>query len=208
MKAVLILLACYFTVSLAVTGVDVSSALGSAWSCLRSNGYSFGIIRGYQSGGRLDPNVVANIRNARAAGIPYVDVYIFPCVPCGNPAGQMQTLVRGITGENYGMIWLDIERLSWSGDLTTNRNFITGLINEGAALGKKLGVYTNYNNWEAIVGVSWAGAAHLPLWYAHYDNVPNFNDFQAFGGWTKPNIKQYAGDKTVCGAGVDLNWYP
>ena len=43
--------------------------------------------------------------------------------------------------------------------------------------------------------------------YAHYDNDPSFSDFKPFGGWSKPSIKQYAGDKTVCGAGVDLNFY-
>lgn len=44
--------------------------------------------------------------------------------------------------------------------------------------------------------------------YAHYDNSRSFGDFRPFAGWSKPSIKQYAGDATVCGAGVDLNWYP
>ena len=30
--------------------------------------------------------------------------------------------------------------------------------------------------------------------YAHYDASPSFSDFVSFGGWTKPAIKQYAGD--------------
>ncbi len=28
---------------------------------------------------------------------------------------------------------------------------------------------------------------------AHYDNVASFSDFQPFGGWSRPAIKQYAG---------------
>ena len=44
--------------------------------------------------------------------------------------------------------------------------------------------------------------------YAHYDNSPSFSDFTAFGGWSTPAIKQYMGDKTSCGVGVDYNWYP
>jgi len=202
------LFACYITLSLAVTGVDISQLITSAWTCLRSTGHEFAVIRGYQSTGRVDPNVISNVRNARAAGMPSVDVYIFPCVPCGNAAGQMQALVKAIAGENYGMIWLDIEIYSWSGSQTTNQEFITALINEGATLNRKLGIYTNLNNWRSIVGEGWAGASHLPLWYAHYDNAPNFNDFVAFGGWTKPTIKQYAGDAVQCGVDVDLNWYP
>lgn len=49
----------------------------------------------------------------------------------------------------------------------------------------------------------------VPLWYAHYDNVASFSDWSSvsFGGWSKPAIKQYKGDTTLCGAGVDLNFY-
>jgi hypothetical protein len=34
--------------------------------------------------------------------------------------------------------------------------------------------------------------------YAHYDNNPSFSDFKAFGGWSSPHAKQYAGDVTSC----------
>lgn len=50
-------------------------------------------------------------------------------------------------------------------------------------------------------------AASQQLWYAHYDNSASFSDFSPFGGWTKPAIKQYVGDTTLCGAGVDKNYY-
>jgi hypothetical protein len=46
------------------------------------------------------------------------------------------------------------------------------------------------------------------LWYAHYDNKPDFSDFKTFGGWTSPKVKQYHGTTTECNAGVDKNWYP
>lgn len=46
-----------------------------------------------------------------------------------------------------------------------------------------------------------------PLWYAHYDGVQSFSDFTSFGGWTKPAMKQYLGDKTLCSVGVDYDWY-
>ena len=35
--------------------------------------------------------------------------------------------------------------------------------------------------------------------YTHIDNDPEFGDFSPFGGWSYPNIKQYAGDISVCG---------
>ena len=43
--------------------------------------------------------------------------------------------------------------------------------------------------------------------YAHYDGEPSFSDFHPFGGWSKPAIKQYAGDKYTCEVGVDLDYY-
>lgn len=49
---------------------------------------------------------------------------------------------------------------------------------------------------------------HLPLWYAHYDNVPSFTDYKAFGGWTTPTVKQYKGTTASCGASIDLNFKP
>lgn len=49
----------------------------------------------------------------------------------------------------------------------------------------------------------------IPIWYAHYDKVQNFDDWATnpFGGWTVPTLKQYAGDSKVCGFGVDLSYY-
>lgn len=192
--------------SLATLGVDVSQ-LTNVFSCLHSSGYTFAIVRGYQSSGNVDPNVVTNIKNARAGGMSDVDVYLFPCVPCGNPAGQATALVNAIKGQNYGMVWVDVETYAWSSSLSANQNFITTLVNQLKSLGQHVGIYTSYYNWQSIVGLSWTGCSSLPLWYAHYDNNPSFSDFTAFGGWSTPSIKQYKGDATVCGAGVDLNYY-
>lgn len=44
--------------------------------------------------------------------------------------------------------------------------------------------------------------------YPDYDGVPNFNSFSPFAGWTSPAMKQFQGDASVCGADVDLSWYP
>jgi len=40
----------------------------------------FVIVRASRSNGYFDFNAVANIKNAWAAGINEVDIYIFPCV--------------------------------------------------------------------------------------------------------------------------------
>jgi len=38
-----------------------------------------------------------------------------------------------------------------------------------------------------------------------YDGSASFGDYSPFGGWSRPAMKQFAGDATVCGFGVDLN---
>ena len=195
--------------ALATLGVDVSTLIPvSAFTCLKNSGHTFAVVRGYQSNGQVDANVVSNIKNARSAGIAYVDVYLFPCVPCGNPAGQATALVNAIKGQNYGIVWVDIETYAWSSNQASNQQFITAIVNQLKALGQTVGIYTSYYNWQSIVGLSWAGVNSHPLWYAHYDNNPSFSDFTKFGGWNSPNIKQYQGDVILCGVGVDLNYYP
>ena len=70
----------------------------------------------------------------------------------------------------------------------------------------RAGIYSSNSQWSPIMGNT-AQFSNLPLWYPHYDNNPSFNDWYSFGGWSRPNIKQYAGDVGFCSAGVDLNYY-
>jgi len=209
--AVIVLaLALYFLPAQATLGVDVSSTIMPAtWQCLKSNGYTFGVVRCYESGGRPDPNGVHTVANAWAGGMAHVDVYMFPCPKCGNPASQVTQAVNYLKQYNttYGMFWFDIEGPQyWSADQGTNRNFFTGLVAQARSMGQTIGVYSSASQWDPIMG-SWTGGSAYPLWYAHYDNVPGFGDFKAFGGWSKPNIKQFAGDATVCGADIDKDFY-
>jgi hypothetical protein len=77
-------------------GVDVSQLTsGAVFSCLRSNGYSYVIVRAHHSNGGVDTNSVPTVANAWAAGMTHVDVYLFPCYTCGNPEGQVNE-----TGQN------------------------------------------------------------------------------------------------------------
>jgi len=86
------------------------------------------------------------------------------------------------------------------------------IVNSYEGHGKKVGIYSNRNNWINIFGgdKNCASFTNLPVWYAHYDNNPSFSDWPnyTFGGWTKPSIKQYKGTTSFCGASVDLNYYP
>lgn len=91
MLRLLLTLAALPALVVATYGVDVSTRVNKdSWSCLKTNhGVSFAIVRVYCSSGKVDSNGAATINDARAAGIKYVDGYIFPCYSCGNPAKQV-----------------------------------------------------------------------------------------------------------------------
>jgi len=206
--AALLLFASCIAVAYCTLGVDVSTAVPqSDWTCLKNAGYAFAVVRCYRSSGSVDPNCASNVKYAKAAGIKNVDVYLFPCFSCGNPAGQVSATVSYLKNNSvpYGELWLDVEG-TW-GSTSASQSFFSGLVSETKVLGVTTGVYTSQSQWTAIMGSSYKGGDAYPLWYAHYDNSPSFSDFVAFGGWTKPAIKQYEGDATVCGVGVDINYY-
>lgn len=194
-------------------GVDVSQLFGtSTYQCMKSNGYGFAIIRGYCSYGGVDHNVVQGLNNAKAAGL-ITDIYMFPCRGKSATA-QVDEMMNAIPANLYGMIWIDVETnpssgCGWSSDTNSNCAFVNEIINRIKSKGKVPAVYATAYMWQTIMGSRNAcpSAASQQLWYAHYDNNPSFSDFSAFGGWSKPAIKQYVGDTTLCGAGVDKNFY-
>eukprot|EP00347_Sterkiella_histriomuscorum_P021923 403332301 len=208
-----LLIASLFTVTQATHGVDISARV-SNWQCLKDAGYTFAIPRAWCSYGGFDSNVLHNIEGAHAAGIPFVDVYAFPC-RSKSATDQVAQLVKDLGSAKYGQIWVDVETnpspgCSWSGHTgASNCQYLSEMVSAIKSQGKVPGIYATYYMWESIMGGANActSLSGVPLWYAHYDNSASFSDFKAFGGWTKPHIKQYKGTTTACGVGVDLNFY-
>jgi len=180
---------------------------------MKNAGYQFVIPRGYYSYGAVDVHVVDNLKNARAAGM-ITDIYMFPCKG-KSASAQVDQMMAAIPSNLYGMVWLDVETnpstgCGWGTDYNGNCNYVVELINRVKSHGKTPGVYASSYMWQTIMGGTGNchAAASAQLWYAHYDNSASFSDFKGIGGWSKPNIKQFQGDTTLCGAGVDRNYYP
>jgi len=200
----------------AVSGIDISAqCFEDCFQCLKSAGNSFVIIRGWQSFGAADPNCPHTIYNAWGGGMTHVDVYLFPCVGKDGPS-QVTELISYLQSYNctYGTIWLDIETnpssgCGWSGSTSDNCNYIADLLKTGKDAGHAMGVYVSEYMWSSIAGSGCtAGAdAGAPVWYAHYDDNPSFSDWEPFGGWNDPAMKQYTTGSS-CGIGIDYNWYP
>jgi len=177
--------------------------------CLVSHGYDMIFIRAYRSYGTVDPNVLINIENAIQGGIKDIDVYIFPCVPCGNPRKQAQDTVNHLKGQPYNHIWVDIEERAWSTNKTYNQWFTMEMTDELLKLNQKIGIYASAYQWEKIVGKEWEGCKDLILWWPRWNHIPSFDDYVPFGGWKKPYAKQYEPDAELCGLdGWDLDYKP
>lgn len=200
--------------SLCVLGVDVSQPFSTAtYQCMKNNGYIFAIMRGYCSFGGVDSHIIENLNNARAAGL-ITDIYMFPC-RSKSATAQVDQMTAAISGNLYGMVWIDVETnpspgCGWGTDYNSNCAFLTEIINRIKSHGKVPAIYASRYMWQTIFGSFTAcpSVASQQLWYAHYDGSPSFSDFVAFGGWSRPHIKQFQGDTTLCGASVDKNYYP
>ena len=199
-------------VSAGTYGVDLANAVSvDTLSCIASMGFSdYFIFRSWQSLGRFDPNAHQNYLNAQAVGFTpsNTDCYFYPCLSCGDIAGQVTSFWSQIEENNMNVnrVWFDVEGY-WN-DFASNRVFFETMINKQRSIGFVAGIYTSYYMWSIIFDLSYtfSYASEYKLWYAHYDWVENFSDFDAFGGWTYPYMKQYAGEDYTCDFDVDYNY--
>uniref|UniRef100_A0A8R1ECP0 Lysozyme n=1 Tax=Caenorhabditis japonica TaxID=281687 RepID=A0A8R1ECP0_CAEJA len=172
--------------------------------CVKNSGIAFVIPRIFTSAGTIDQTGINNVKNSHAAGIPTVDGYFFPCISSRCPSGaeQVKTALDAISsqGTNIGTIWLDIEHLAWPTNHANNREFIESMVNEAVSRNQPVGIYSNYNQWEVIVGLDYTSLSHLSLWWVEYDGEKEPVQYQAFGGWSKPRIHQWhSAERGPCG---------
>jgi len=199
-----------FSMDICNSGIDPST-----YSCLVSQqGNSFAIIEAWMGGYLFDNSIGTCVANAWNAGFSHVDVYAFMCNNCyGNtPASDaVSSLVSQLSGVKFGMLWFDIEQCDqcWL-DPGSNCDYVQDLVSAAQGLGLSVGIYSSEYEWSSTVGDGCTALSGLPLWYAHYDDDPSFDDSWAysFGGWTSPAMKQYNDGPAQCGLSVDWNWYP
>ena len=100
--------------------------------------------------GAVDKTGIENLKAARAAGVPTIDGYIFPCVagPCNglsNPADQVAATLVALDVAEFAIdtLWLDIENFEWPTNKTYNQLFIHAMVDEGLKLFQgTLGIYS------------------------------------------------------------------
>jgi hypothetical protein len=203
----------------ALHGVDVSILTNeSAWQCAKEKAsIDWAVVRAWHSYGASDQNAKPTLKGAKAAGVPKLDVYMFPCFGRNLTAhAQVKGLIDGLGGVDFDTMWFDIEfnpskDCGWGTNQTANCEYLGDLINSAAGTGTASGVYSSHLEWHSVMGDNCTTAASLPLWYAHFDKNASCADYERlpFGGWTTPFAKQYA-DKSdpassACGVSGDLD---
>ena len=163
------------------------------------------------STGDIDSDCASNIGNSHAAGMSRVDAYFFPCFYCGNIAGQINTFWDYTISNQlqFTRLWFDIEG-DWSSSYSENQNFLIEMMEHARAIGIVSGIYCSQYYWGSFFGdYYYPYVSEHPVWYAHYDYDDSFSDYYNgydFGGWGDPQIKQYQGTTSYCGASIDLNY--
>jgi len=194
-------------------GVDVSSLFKQeSWDCIRKKGYDFAIVRCYRSLNIVDDNCAETVKRAWAAGMNNVDLYMFPCPKCGDPAGQVRTLASHIRQKNitYDKLWIDIEGADkyWHSSKDKNREVFEALCYASTiAFGDKFaGLYVSHHSWKGVLGLDYKGWGNVSVWYANWDHKADFSSWEPYGSFTGPTMHQYSGSTKHCDMSVDLDY--
>ena len=208
MKARIILLI-YINLGFAFIGVDITNILTQDnFKCLLENKLGDDVIaRAYKSTGIIDTNAYQNLKNAEAAGFQRLDIYVFPCVPCGNAKKQIQDAVDSLKDAFYSRIFLMVENFAWSDNKMDNQQFISDAVWQIKSNGKQCGIMTHYISWENIAGEDFDEVAFCDLIFTQNDWNPSFQSYIKFGGWDHPTLKQFELFNTTCNVSVNLDFY-
>ena len=112
------------------------------------------------STGAVDTTVCTNLNTAKSLGIPYRDVYMFPCPTCSASAASQMSQLTSYLNSNCasafsGRVWLDIEGSQyWYSSTSTNKGWYEDLVDSCKTYGVQCGVYSSSSQWSSIFGSS------------------------------------------------------
>lgn len=177
--------------------VDVSNYTGplsqgqiAAW---KAGGVGLIIVQAFPATYAQYVTQAQQMSACKDAGMPY-DCYIYDYLQ--DPSWRDGALVglRQLGAMRPARVWADEEDTTAKA-LTLKKREAAVALSLAAifASGYVTGIYTGRWFWQGYMGNTAQFAAY-PLWDSNYDGIPDASaDFIAYGGWTAPTIKQYAG---------------
>ncbi len=173
---------------------DVAALVNAGWQ---------GVILGTQF-----PNITrSQAATCMSGGLPVDALYVFVYWDSEDER-RLRDAVQ-LASELHLGVWLDCEwtrtGFPGSGAPPIPVHLVTLIRKYKEFLGESYaGIYTGGWWWPGYTANSQEFSGD-PLWHAAYQTTePNFDDFRAYGGWTRPTIWQYSsnGDQ---GVNADLN---
>ncbi len=197
---ILFLVASFLLVSCDHDLLEISEKIDNA-SCIRAS-YSSALVRGYLSTGMVDPNLKSNIAALTAVMVP-VNIYMNPCVKCGNASGQIDAIYN-VVGESHKMVGIYVFGDQWGKDKQANKKFLLELVMSVMSHSTLSFIITNKYQWEKIIGEAIMSLILAPVIYIKVDHKATCDDYDPFGCWTEPVGKKYESDRQVCNMKVGV----
>lgn len=192
-------------------GIDTSNYSGpltpEQLTAVKAKGYDFAIV-GCQTGLDGANYTAQQIAACQAAGIEVVGVYEFLY-------WDDRDLARMQHAASFGLpVRVDCEYAvppNWTPERVVEQ--IHAACNYLTSLNLLAGIYTDRWIWPSLTGDS-KDFSQYPLWHAAYTTAPaagtagpppNFDSFTPYGGWSRPDVWQYAGSVRIAGVLCDLD---
>uniref|UniRef100_A0A1I7RWV7 Lysozyme n=2 Tax=Bursaphelenchus xylophilus TaxID=6326 RepID=A0A1I7RWV7_BURXY len=197
-------------------GIDTTAPLSDQQlGCLFRSGFTAGFFRIGVRGGP-DTVGVENVIKATNAKLSY-EVFIAPN-PSLKPDSQFSSAYNYARGRNLtpSRVWLQVTSpISWDRNQANNIRFIVDFIRAAQRSNIKVGLYTNWYDYEQITGNSRA-ISNTDIWYWHVnapgpygEQSPEHSDYRPFGPFTgAAKAKQYAIGATNCGVVLNKDSFP
>lgn len=192
------------------------STVAAAFSCMAKGGYPTGAISVASSPTQIqiDSAGLANLGKARNA-FTKVFLTFFSCRG-RDPVKQVDEFVKKISKDLYDIVYVYLGQESlWYQCSPTgytnqqNCDYMHSLLAQFKKYNINTGIASDEGKWAAQCGTVCNDVGTYPLyWTPQADSNPSFATFKPFGGWKAPAVKVYEWSAKVCGAEVDLLYYP
>jgi len=190
---------------------------------LRNRGMQFAGIQLLTHDGAIDQLGLQSIQNALSGPFQKVSVMLYPCVPCGGPAFQVQRAYNALRtyliANQIDRVWLMVTPDRWTDDFDINRNFFaTFAATAQSLLPSMSGIASDPQSWRNAFGVPFYDfSSKFNLMFGNrMDTSSSLSTYSQaqFGGWQQSNVTQKRNlatfkDNSACSPGTvsyNINW--
>ncbi|CAI5451083.1 unnamed protein product [Caenorhabditis angaria] len=187
---------------------------------MRNDGYKTIYIRAFDTYGltSFDKSMAQTIHDAYKNNFQ-VELYMAPnSYSYKSGANQVQSFYDGLIDNQIPIdsLWVSVNHTAvWSVNTTANIALVDSVLHKARQLGfKKIGIFTNSDEWQNITG-NWKDAgSDILLWYWSHtgqgkdgESAKSFDDFVPFGSWTQAEVKQYGVNELMYNTIVNRDIY-